>query len=619
MRWPEALPELRGRWLTAYKVLWFTLLALGVAGLTVGTWQRERIATAQDMALYGAGLRLTEEGQSYTVTPISPEARAAGIAAESELLAVDGRAVDRSTDWVALDRLTRSLAGPKGDELALTMRAPDGRVAVHRVTRGPHHLAAADREAPITYTSRAVLYLAMGLAGMAIALAASVLLFMRRKGDPVVALLALGLMGQASMEAAWLVPDPWASEQLYGWTNGVFGIALLLAMAVFPAGRFSPRWTVLLVPSLFVWAVALRVSAIPDLWGTGMTVILIAAIAIALILRYLALPAGPQRQQIKWAVLGFSLFLMFQASALVMAVIDRGVEGNTGHFALLIATRIAYLTGFLALVLGLVVSVLRHRLYDADQAISRSAVYAGLTVALIAVFAATEKLIETLGEEWFGASAGAAAGAIAAGLAALLLVPLHHRMSHWAEQRFQRDLARMRARLPELLAEMRDSSAPDELADDALRLALRGVRASRGAILLASDGRLALAHAEGLSDEHAERFGTELPPTPAPGLERTGDPELPLRLALLTPGGVLAGWLLLGPHPDGSLYGKDDREALEELASPLARALCLALERARREAEREAAGRKLARRMTRLEKKLGELVGQLAPRAAGTA
>jgi hypothetical protein len=61
------------------------------------------------------------------------------------------------------------------------------------------------------------------------------------------------------------------------------------------------------------------------------------------------------------------------------------------------------------------------------------------------------------------------------------------------------------------------------------------------------------------------------------------------------------GWLLLGPRPDGSFYGKAERAVLAEIADPLARALHIVQQRALREARLEA-------RLGALEAKVGALV-----------
>jgi hypothetical protein len=46
--------------------------------------------------------------------------------------------------------------------------------------------------------------------------------------------------------------------------------------------------------------------------------------------------------------------------------------------------------------------------------------------------------------------------------------------------------------------------------------------------------------------------------------------------------------LLLGPRPDGSLFGKAECKAIEEIAEPVARAIQVTVRRAEREARFEA-------------------------------
>ena len=90
--------------------------------------------------------------------------------------------------------------------------------------------------------------------------------------------------------------------------------------------------------------------------------------------------------------------------------------------------------------LGLIVSLLRYRLYDAEAAISRSAGYALLTLLLGLTFAVSAKSLEYLVETYLGQEAGGLPGAVAAGLAVLLVTPLNDRVQDWAERRFQKDL-----------------------------------------------------------------------------------------------------------------------------------------------------------------------------------
>jgi hypothetical protein len=55
---------------------------------------------------------------------------------------------------------------------------------------------------------------------------------------------------------------------------------------------------------------------------------------------------------------------------------------------------------------------------------SRSAVYAGLTASLIAIFAGTQKFVETLGERYFEGEIGATAGASSGWLETCLIAKL---------------------------------------------------------------------------------------------------------------------------------------------------------------------------------------------------
>ncbi len=75
-------------------------------------------------------------------------------------------------------------------------------------------------------------------------------------------------------------------------------------------------------------------------------------------------------------------------------------------------------------------------------------------------------------------------------------------------------------------------------------------------------------------------------------LARDRDDRLfPLRLPLVTRDAGPAetvGWLLLGPRPDGSFYGKDELDALREIADPVARAVQIARRRGARETARAA-------------------------------
>ncbi|MBC7986259.1 MAG: hypothetical protein H7X93_06255, partial [Sphingomonadaceae bacterium] len=71
------------------------------------------------------------------------------------------------------------------------------------------------------------------------------------------------------------------------------------------------------------------------------------------------------------------------------------------------------------------------------------------------------------------------------------------------------------------------------------------------------------------------------------------DPLFPARLPLRPhERDMPTGWLLLGPRPDGSFLGRDEQDAIEEIAGSVARSLEIVRHREAREA---GAGARIAR------------------------
>jgi hypothetical protein len=215
-----------------------------------------------------------------------------------------------------------------------------------------------------------------------------------------------------------------------------------------------------------------------------------------------------------------------------------------------------------------------------------------LTFGFIALFAGAEKLAEIVGERYFEHSIGISAGAVGAAVAAALIVPLHNRVHRWAERRFQKPLIRLREGLPECVSDLRESASVEQLVAAAMKRVEAGVRSTREAVLLADDGMFVLAGTRNIASSNVEgwRSGWSLHAGEQILDCDRRDPIFPLRVRLCIESGdapETVGWLLLGPRPDGSFFGKDEREALAHIAGPVARAIHIAQLREQREAEAE--------------------------------
>jgi hypothetical protein len=414
--------------------------------------------------------------------------------------------------------------------------------------------------------------LALRLAKSAVLIAVSAILFRRRSRDPIAAMLSLAFL-------LWTISSSIDFATASAWQTFLDRLRFLLfaiALLLFPDGDWRPRWTrplATLIAATFLLGVAEASGFIGFKLYLPIAIGCVLAALAALLARYRALCRGTQKQQLKWVTLGLfggiSLILFARAGVALTAGMKMPAIGALILEAL-------FQSGIMLLAIGFLISLLRYRLYDAEAAISRSAVYAALTLTLVGTFAASEALIELVGQRLFGMAIGNVSGAVAAAVAAMMLTPLHARISSWAEQRFQHDLTVLKSELPDVLAVLSSSASVKHLVGAVLPQIEQGVHATRIALLV--DGTLAGAH--GISPAAANGLlrGWK-PPESVELLSRDDEDPFPLRMALRCPLGSIRGWLLLGPRPDGSFYGKDELEALTEIARPLQRALVLVAER----------------------------------------
>lgn len=597
MKLPSALPRLTGRWLAAYRVLWILLFISGLLALTWGGWMDKTKGDRAEAAINGVGLAIGVDG----LEPLGADAIAAGVTTKSRLVAIDG--VPATWNPRGRPDAANRLEGPVGSTVAVRLRSADGVVRDFVLTRSPAHLQAADAVAPMPRAARSLLYWGMDVLALALAIVTAALMFWRRPDDPVAALFSVGMLGMAGASNVTPLVPTTVGLAISNSIGVVAASCFFLAILVFPGGRFDSRWTWIGGALVGVWAVLGIAYIDPHPMFFALTLTILGLCIISIGRRYFKASAGVERQQIKWTLLGVVVFV-------VLALVSIGIEmaggrSDDAQLRLLcgIAFRIITSLGTAALFGGLLISILRHRLYDADLAISRSVSAGALTLAVVAVFAVAEKAIEIFGEQYLGGSLGNMGSAIAAGLAAVLILPLHNGLSRWTERRFQGTLVRMRKRLPHDMDEMRDADTVACLSDTAMRQAMAGVRAGHGAVLVQeADGWTVAAQSEaGATDWRPGTAGEGL-------VIDKHDDVWPLRLALPA-GGATVGWLLLGPRPDGTLPNKDEREALEDIAEPVGRAIRVA----RRRETDAAVARK---RFERLEAALRDLKRRMGPRPA---
>jgi hypothetical protein len=430
--------------------------------------------------------------------------------------------------------------------------------------------------------------LAIDLLPPVLLVATAILLYLRRRQDSVAALLSLSFL---MMSGAFFASEGFFRALEMNWLRDLFAHAgrsiLMLVLLTFPEGRFTPRWSAWVAAALLIWAPVAFFRPWPlDVEYLGYLAFLALSV-LSIAIPYRQLPGGLERQQVRWVLFGFAAGTALLVVAVIVSLLP-GAEANAGakSWTALAAQTLAAL-GMACFALGLIVSLLRYRLYDAEAAISRSAVYAILTVLLGAVFTGSSEGAKILIESSLGREAGALPAVIAAGMAAVLLNPAYDLLRRWAERRFNKGLVALRRDLPECMADLRETGDLDELIDEVLDRVSAGVRASRAAMVIgpvvatrgASKAEVRAWAKQARPDERAEALDC-----------RRADPLFPMRLPLRVrhKAGKPLGWLLLGPRPDGSFYGRDERDALAGIADPVGRALQIVLRREEREARTEA-------------------------------
>ena len=261
--------------------------------------------------------------------------------------------------------------------------------------------------------------------------------------------------------------------------------------------------------------------------------------------------------------------------------------GSFGHQLLVeMVAGISFALAVLFLQLGLLVALLRYRLYDAEIVISRSANFALITLAVAAIFAAHRRRASSRSSTIITATRNSEGPVIFAaalvdrarqpdpGTHAALVRAAVPEEPVPASRRFARESSATCARPPRS-AKCSTRSSPGSTAACARCAARRSsTAASCGARRLASTRSRngASRRRRRIIEATSARPSDRLFPIRVP-LVPSSDEEAPI------------GYLLVGPRPDGSIPSRDEQKALAGVSEPIARAIRTVIKREAREAQ----------------------------------
>ncbi len=590
-RLPPAVPPFNTRTYRLFTVLWFAAFLLAMIGPATGFYFRYSAPQNNSQLLLGsrAGFAVSPKDATRIRFTIGPWATKEGIRPGDKIVAIYGlplpkmmpiteEALAEHSEDPAYIAMGNLLFGTDSAEVPITVRHVDGRVRDLVVTTGEEHIDAGARALGISPRLLSFIDL-LHILFYPFLLWAAWILHRRNSRDAVSSILSLAVLftigaeQPSSVFLATIGIPRWLNVALYDLGN----VLLLTGILLFPHGRLSWRLLALLLclPALFF----LQGLPYQMLFGAFMV------LAVLMLLHCLRqTESGELRQQIRWALLGFSGYAVLRGLSIIGDLMKSSVGSFGQQLLVEMLAGISLAIAVLLLQLGLLIALLRYRLYDAEVVISRSANFALITLAVAAVFAAAADALKQIVYNFYGNTGSEGPVVIAAAIATVLVNPIQERIQRWSEKKFQKNLFLLRDDLPELVRDMRETASLQQMVDEILAQVDLGVRAVRSAMIVSGQ----ILRARGISvDEvkawRSSRFADDY----TSDICEASDRVFPIRVPLIPSSGDEApvGFLLVGPRPDGSVPSRDEQKALAGVSEPIGRAIRTVIKREAHERE----------------------------------
>ena len=601
---PSSLPPFNTLTHRLFTALWVITFILAIAGPLAGFYLRYTEQANDSQLLLGsrAGFAVSPGDATRIRFTVGPRAKKAGVVAGDKIVAiygvpllarmpVDEKSLALHGNDPAYITLGNLLFGSDVAEVPLTIRGRDGRVRDVTVTTGEQHVDAAARALGVAPRWLRFVDL-MHVLAYPFLLWAAWLLHRRNARDAVSSILSLAVLLTIAAEQPsseffgnWGLPL-WVNVAIYDLGN----VLLLTGMLLFPHGNLS--WRRLAAIALLPGLMFLHGAAYQSYFVCSMIV------AVLSLLRCLRLTqSSDQRQQIRWALFGITSYAVLRT----ISIIADNLKWSAGSFGqqllIEIAAGITFALAVLVLQFGLLIALVRYRLYDAEFVISKSANVALITLGVAAVFAGTADGLKQIVYNYYGNTGSEGPIIFAAALSTVLVNPMQERVTRWSERRFQRNLFLLREDLPEVIRDMRETGSLGEMLDEILARVDRGVRAVRSAMLVNG----CALRARGLQIEDVEAWrGTSAAQDYKRDKCEPKDRTFPIRIPLVPSSDdeEPLGFLLVGPRPDGSIPSHDEQKALREVSESIARAIRTVI---KREAREQQVGELIAANSRRIE------------------
>lgn len=590
-RWrlPPCVPPFNTLTYRLFTAIWMIAFALALVGPLAGLYERyhERGNNSQLLLGSRAGFAVSPRDATIVRFTVGPQAAGAGVVAGDHITAIYGlplppsmpvneRALAEHADDPAYIALGNLLFGTDNADVPLTVRDPGGQVRDITVTTGDNHID--DGARALGISSRWLNFIdLLHVLAYPFLLWAAWMLHHRNSRDAVSSILSLAVLltigaeQPASMFLASIHVPRWLNVAIFDLGN----VLLLTGIFLFPHGNLSWRRIALM------GALPLLLFLQGTFYQTFFVCFMI--IAVLSLLRTLRLTeSAEQRQQIHWALFGITGYALLRCGSIIADYLKWSTHSFGQQLLVEITAGISFALAVLVLQVGLLVALLRFRLYDAEFVISKSANVALITLGVAAVFAGTADGLKQIIYNYYGNTSSEGPIIFAAALSTVLVNPIQERVQRWSEQRFQRNLFLLRDDLPEVARDMRETASLGEMLDEILARVDRGVRAVRSAAIVNG----CVLRSRGLSIDEVEAWRTSrFAQDYKNDMCEPTDKLFPIRVPLIPSSDKEEpiGYLLVGPRPDGSIPSRDEQKALKEVQESIARAIRTVIKREARE------------------------------------
>ena len=610
-RLPPVVPPFNTIYYRLFTALWVLTFLLAIAGPVAGFYFRYTEPANNSQLLLGsrAGFAVSPRDATLVRFTVGPRARAAGVVAGDHIEAIYGLPLPRTMPvteealaahandpaYIAMGNL---LFGTDESEVPLTVRDPGGHVRDVTVTTGEQHIDDGAKALGISPRWLSFIDL-LQVHFYPFLLWAAWLLHRRNSRDVGSSLLSLAVLLNIAAEqpssvflATIGIPRP-VNVAIYDLGN----VLLLTGILLFPHGNLS-------------WRVVGLIACLPllmflhgQLYQSYFICFMIIGV-LAMLRRLHQTESGEQRQQIRWALLGISAYAVLRCVSIVADYLKWSTD-SFGHQLLVeMSAGISFALAALLLQLGLLIALLRYRLYDAEIVIGRSVNFAVITLGVAAIFAAAGDALKQIVYNYSGNTNNEGPIIFAAALATIMVNPIQERVQRWSEKRFQRNLFLLREDLPQSMRDMRETASLDEMLGEILAQVDRGVRSVRAAMIVNGF----VLSVRGITKEEVEEWRSSVfAQDYKSDICEASDRTFPIRLPLIPSSDKEEpiGYLLVGPRPDGSIPSRQEQKAIAEVSEEIARAIRTVIKREAREAEVAELIADNARRIEALETLIG--------------